>query len=526
MKKLYLFVLFAVLFSACGGLEDDNRNTISNTSNEREIFNYHIQGLSALNQPAMLLEPEQLNQPITNQEGEYTHVTTKYRAAPGYNEHICLDPASDVIWPGSIIIGNSINTGEYIPVAAKRGPATISISLANLKGTRVINLKEAKLSSFRESLGEILSQNIKGSTPALISFTIEEVRDESRLDLAIGTHFGSAVHSIKGQFDFKNREIKSRILVKFIQVYYTLDIDIPEKPSNFFHHSSQWKELKKRISGASPVYVSSISYGRMALFAFESSSSIEELKTAVQYAYSGIIADAGVSLDTKYKSILNSSSIKAFILGGNGGQAVGAVNGFDGLKTYLLEGGNYSSKSPASPLSYKLRYLSNNALCSIVLAVEYEIIRTYKTSENYMVSKFFLRCDSEDDAGDKAEFYGRIYVDAFSNSVPIQGYMNGMPRNNLIWNVPDSQSGNWSLGAEQTKTIDGSISFLIKQKDLDNSYIRVGGWIKEDDTFSDDNLGENYTYINTSQISDTYYYVTGFINGGTSAKIGFKILRQ
>ena len=296
----------------------------------------------------------------------------KYKMAAEYDEQIALDPTTDVIWPGALIDAATIPTGQYVPITVKRAPLTLSISLEQIVGVKSKTIEEPKLSTVREAIGEILSQEVAGATPARITFNIKNVYSEEQLQLAVGASYKSGFGHVKAQFDFSNSDIKTRILVKFMQVYYTIDIDIPDKPSDFFDSSVTWDDLQSQISQhTSPMYVSTITYGRMALFSFESSEESTEVNAAVSAAFSGFKTD----IDASYKTTLESSTIKATIIGGSGASAVSAINGFDGIKEYILTGGDYNRDTAAAPLSYKLRHLKGNAVGNIILSSEYTIRR-------------------------------------------------------------------------------------------------------------------------------------------------------
>jgi thiol-activated cytolysin len=306
-----------------------------------------------------------------------------YEAAPEFDEQLTLNPTTDVIWPGAIIDGATIETGEYTPIIAKRAPLTFSISLINIAGKKSKTVQNPMLSTMREAIAEILDQEVTGGTAAQVTFVIEDVYSEKQLDVALGVTYKSGLYDVKSQFDFSRQEVSSRLLVKFLQVYYTLDIDLPENPSDLFDPSVTWPELAPKISGnVSPMYVSSISYGRMALFCMESSRTATDVRAALDASFKAI--DTDVSLETEYQEVLDQTTIKATIIGGSGKDAVQAVNGFDGLKEYMTQGGDYDKSTPGAPLAYKLRYLSDNDICRICMANEYWV----RTCNELMVGHY------------------------------------------------------------------------------------------------------------------------------------------
>lgn len=296
------------------------------------------------------------------------------------------------------------------------------------------------------------------------------------------------------------------------------------------------------MTNTSPVYVSSISYGRMALFSVQSSQSASKLKAALNAAFSvAKVGEVGVNVSVEHQNTLSDSTIQAYIIGGNGVDAVASISGFENFKTYLNNGANYSSDTPAAPISYKLRYLKDNKISDIVLTSTYNVAKSVRVANvnKYKVTGVKLKCGTEDDFGDNAEFFGKIKVTAFTGDVTnatftnavslIDGYSDGYPSNGILWNIPRDQSENWAMPAEGSKDISGDITFSFDLAgDASKTFIRVEGELYEDDGFWG---GYKYmgsfsktvsldAYINGS--TDTYQ-VTGFATGGTTASVEFKI---
>ena len=114
-----------------------------------------------MDQPEPLGEPRELEvveEPAV--EDGYECSVKSYEAAAEYNEMLLLDPASDVIYPGAVIIGESIAAGEYIPILAERKPLSLSVSLQNIDGSPKATVENPSLSDVRVAINEILSSNV------------------------------------------------------------------------------------------------------------------------------------------------------------------------------------------------------------------------------------------------------------------------------------------------------------------------------------------------------------------------------
>jgi thiol-activated cytolysin len=540
-----VFFLFIVWFAACGGDAPEPEDSLSSTESQQSspgspnsepgnpgggqgavAFNTHVRTLKKISTAQSLPEPELISTMQTNWHGDNYTVTARYRAAPEFNEVLALDPSSDVVWPGAVLQGESVLSGDYVPLSGKRSPVTFSISLENIQGKRFATVDNPRLSSIRQAVGEMLSQSITGSTPARVSFSIEEVHDAQQLALAVGASAGGANNMIKTQFDFSNSANRSRILVKFIQVYYTLDIDIPDHPSDLFAHDANLNAMREDMYELSPLYISSISYGRMAFFSFESTSDIESLKAAVSASCQAFLGGINGNISLAHETVLSSANISATIIGGNGATAANAIRGFDGLKLHLLAGGNYDKGSPGAPVSYKMRYLADNTTARFVLSSEYEAKHTYRAYDWYAVRDLRIACGDENGAGSSAKFFGTCEVSMKTNGANVPGYENGSPaKSSQVWVVLPQQSSNWNLDPGQWKNFGTERLFRVRRLDLDKAVLRVNGDVYSTGFFLDNSLGKKELSITLDAIPEGMIWLPQFVDGSTKARIGFSITR-
>jgi thiol-activated cytolysin len=352
----------------------------------------------------------------------YECYVQEFEVAAEFNEQISLNPTSDILWPGAILDGATIETGEYVPILAARQPVTISVSLENIENVST-TVADPKLSTMRQAIADILSQEVTGATAATVTSEIQEVYSESQLDIALGVSYKSGVAAVKNQFNFSQQNVMSRTVVKFMQVYFTIDIDLPEKPSDLFASSVTWDNLRQQMSGdISPMYVSTISYGRMALFTMESTHSFTQVRNALNASFQAIKTQ--VDLSVEHRNVLDETTIKAMILGGSGADAVQAVSGFDGLKQYMTQGGNYNKDTAAAPLAYKLRYLCDNGTCRIVMANNY-MVRSCEElkpgrhgirNDGWYVAWFYVSYDLD---GVRESWYSGKYTKGFTRAFEV-----------------------------------------------------------------------------------------------------------
>jgi thiol-activated cytolysin len=342
-------------------------------------------------------------------DGDYSCTTQNLKETRNYDEIVAYAANSDSLYPGAIVSADSVVSGLFTQIVLPRAPATISVSLENLAGAKTATIAEPSLSAYRDALSGILDASITGSTPANLYSEIEQVHSQDQLNMALGVQasWGLGVASLKSSFDFSNNQTRSRYIVKYTQTYYTVDLDAPSSPSAMFDRGVTLDEVKQHMDDTRPpAYVSSITYGRMVLFTFESQYSDEEMGAALQFAYSGGV-DVSGQVSVTYKDILSQSKITAYILGGDAGAAVQTIDSYDALIAFIKGGGNYSKDSPGAPIAYKLSYLKDNSPARMSMTDDYDVKTCTRVSQKLLVTLESIAVDS---GGDRS-LYGDIWAD-------------------------------------------------------------------------------------------------------------------
>jgi thiol-activated cytolysin len=402
--------------------------------------------------PYLPVDPAQVVQGAASQaerDGDYQCTTENLKETRQYDRIVAYAANSDSLWPGALVAADSVLTGLFTQMVLPRAAQTISVSLENLGGGKTAEIKEPSLSAYRDALAGILDAEITGSTPANLYSEIEQVHSEQQLNMALGIQasWGLGVASLKSSFSFSDTKIRSRYLVKYTQTYYTVDLDAPQSPSALLRADVKLADVQSQMDAAHPpVYVSSISYGRMILFTFESEYSAEEMGAALEFAYSGGY-DVSGQVSVTYKDILAKSKITAFILGGNAGAAATTIDSYDKLMAFIKDGGNYSRESPGAPIAYKLNYLKDNSPARMSYTTDYDLKTCTRVSQKVRVVLNSIFVDSAGgDAGDDLELYGNITVEATDAFTPFtkgsssyatihEGTMFGQPIADGILNV-------------------------------------------------------------------------------------------
>lgn len=394
-KWLYVIPMMSMCFMSCKDEEME-----PDDSNSDESLDSFIHGLGDPMQPYDTGN-EQIGDVLTEiDENTKTYCEcVKYKASESYSEVLLMDPSSDVIYAGSILEGNSVANGSYRQIVLERAPLTISTDFPNLEGSVIRTIDDPKLSSVTQSIKEMMyDSHIEGSTPASCSFIIEKVESEDQLSMAVGASVNYKKLKLNENFDFSKTSQTSKYLIKFNQVYYTVNVDAPSSPSKFFDPSVTASDLKHAIGGGStvPVYVSSIKYGRAAYFCIESSEKSDSVSNVLSTGFN--IGKSSVSVNDSIVTVskLKKYKISGTIIGGSSKDAVGTVNGFEDMLAFITKGGDFSKDSPAKPVAFTLKRLSNNEVFGVINSTEY-VARNCKSTNASIKAESFYGIQGEND---------------------------------------------------------------------------------------------------------------------------------
>ena len=410
--------------------------------------------------------------PTNGQEGDAYCAYARVRETRRYDEYVAFQPNSATLWPGNVVRGADAARGDLVPVSVPLAPVTFSVSLENLTGSPVGRMDSPSLSNFREERNRILSGEVTGATPANLHLDVTQVYSESHLAVEVGASVDAVgFGSFSGSFGFNSSDKRTKIVVNFTQAYYTIDVDTPQRPADLFGPSVTAGQIAEFVSSDSPpLYVQSITYGRRVLFTIESDDTFDEIDTSVSASFDAILADVGGSVSTSQSERLSSSRIQAFVLGGGGAEAVGVIDGFDGLKEYIKSGGDYSKDSPGAPIAYKLAYLDNTP-ARFALTTEYTERNCNKNRADVTVQLLNIHDFTGDGVG-ASEFFGLVdflYPNAVHNgacngtsalasSAAVMNYSPGQywspmsPLQVTVLDVPVGPDANLCLRADLTES--------------------------------------------------------------------------
>ncbi len=296
-------------------------------------------------------------------------VTTRHYVAEASGEFPKFDPNTEVIWPGAALQGATITSPTPERVVAPRGGGTVILN--NITGASIssVTVPEVTHATIINGANAIIAAQ-PSAFPARFTLRADQVRHSSELAVKLNANasfFG--LFNSSASFGFDERDSYNRFLVQLNQSFYTLVFERPSSIDGFFAPSVTAADLDPFVGpGNPPVYVSSVTYGRVFYLLVESTDDAKTVEASVNASFLGI--DGGGS--TKHVSQLASVRIRAYALGGEAKAAFDAVRGgAASLDAFLdaLKAGN--DIATAVPLSYVVRSVLSDRLVRNAIAHDY-----------------------------------------------------------------------------------------------------------------------------------------------------------
>jgi hypothetical protein len=361
-----LTVLFVLSFFAC---KKDDKVQIDNSEFVKVI---NLGGIPE----KVEKEEEVLDSSVTDSnmpDGSIWVCTTKkYSITDGNSEFPLFNPNASVIYPGSLLQGNTLSKASPSVIPVKRAGGTISIDVIDGNLQPAFTVDEVTKSKIAEAANNIISGST-GVVPANFNFTAEEVQSSEQLSIELGLNFETQFVQVESQFSFRKDKEYHRFIVKLNQSFYTLSFDIPASVKEIFAPEVTPEELSKYVGPGNPAtFISDVTYGRVYYMLIESSASSTEIDAALNASFTTATAGGGVDVNVNSLKSLSDLQIKVVALGGEA-QSTFATIGETNIGTLVQMLGASTDIRTGVPISYVVRSVVDKEVVSVKLATEYEV---------------------------------------------------------------------------------------------------------------------------------------------------------
>ncbi len=323
--------------------------------------------------PPERIEEPKPGDPVTpvvfnNMNGVLISRSSMYRAGVTYNEYLLFNPMSNLIYPGNVLVGSSIYSGRYLPVGGQQvGDVTWSTPdfTPQVPGFKFVKtVTNPKFSDFTGTMQEWNSID-KKPTAVTSTFEVSEVNSLKEFSTKFG--IGMEAEAIKAGLTIEGKvgDLKTHILVKFIQKAYSVSMDLPtDRPLLLAADVSTMDKVL-------PVYISDIFYGRIAYALISTDHDYWEIMAALQLVVPGF----SFEISSKYKEILDTSLTRYVVIGGASEDHGHFVSeGWDGFKKAVSAP---LHSYDAVPVAMTLRYADDNSVARVLFSGEYPVTESY-----------------------------------------------------------------------------------------------------------------------------------------------------
>lgn len=408
-------------------------------NNSQESFDNVIQSAGEFPSVTPATDTMAVDTSIEEVVGEepYFCTRTTVNAVEAPDEFPLFDPNADLIFPGNLLQGASLENATPDPIPLKRGPGTIVMVVDNGADSVSRSISEMSLSQVFNAKNQIIADN-PGILPARFAFSYEEVHSREQMALALDVSFKNLSTDVSASLAFTSDKEYNRYVVKLNQAYFTIAYQLPTTKAEIFDPSVTPEQLAAYVGpGNPPAFISSVTYGRIFYLLIESTSSSTEMDASLNASFGAAVAQGSLGADAKYIGDLDNIRIKAFALGGEQSAALGAITtDFDSLKSFLAQGGDIRT---GVPLSYVVRSLARpDKIVKVKVATQYDIINCVPVGESVENPILWFRADkgitqSSGYVSRWANFFGKSEFDALPPTKPYGGRLiaDALPGPNL-----------------------------------------------------------------------------------------------
>jgi thiol-activated cytolysin len=382
--RLFALATVALLVAGCGGGKGEQHSD--------EAINSHIQKLTY--DPLTLLQVRNITgseartakgAPVDTDTPQGANLlacrAVDYSLESNAEDVAILRPTNGIVWPGALVKANlALLNGTPEPLTLAPAPVTLRVDLPGMgdHGTFVVD-KPAN-SAVQAALDGVLgwwndNAYVEGYVnPSNSSYRATTSYSSEQLAIDVGLNVKWATGSVASQFSYTSSTTSTVAMMVYKQVFYTVTMDTPPSPAAMFADSVLPSALADQLTSDSPpAYVHAVNYGRIIMFRMETSEAVKavDMEATMKYA-AGVSVD--LTLETKYKSILQKSSVSAITIGGNAevaSQAVTAQSFGDLLPIITGANAKYSKSNPGVPIAYTVRFLKDNSIAKMGFTTDY-----------------------------------------------------------------------------------------------------------------------------------------------------------
>lgn len=372
MNKLQLpliLLMISILLNLASCKKDDNPS--ANT------FKDVIAGGGSFEEPVLeqTVEEEQSSEYEDEEGVTWLCKTTTYdmkKGSGGGAGFPLFSPNANVVYPGNMLQGNSLNeaTPNIIAVARAGGSFSSDVIDGNLQSSFTVDMVN------KDQVTNAINNIVAGSSgvvPANFNMKVTNVQSREQFALEVGVDVDTKFYDLEAKINFSTDNEYNRFVINLNQSFYTISYTIPTSEDQLFAASVRPEDLAKYVGPGNPAtYVSDVTYGRIYYMLVESTSSITEMNASIDASFKGITNKVEGEVDVDYMSELDNLKIQVFAYGGEASSSLLTLGTTDlsELAALLAESSDIRS---GKAISYVVRSVYDNQIVSTQLNTKYDV---------------------------------------------------------------------------------------------------------------------------------------------------------
>ncbi|CAA7194245.1 thiol-activated cytolysin family protein [Chryseobacterium potabilaquae] len=309
-----------------------------------------------------------------------------------------LGAGAELMWPGNIIQGKTIKTGQMatIPIGDEgRNPIEVKVDAFSSSSTIPSSktIENPTPGKVQNALGQIINGYYDSGTnfPANYSIDVQRAFSSKQLQMALNIGYTGTMGLDGGtSFGINFNKNKSYYAVTLKQKFFQVSVNskIGLKGNDGWIKSSYpQSQIDPYIkSDNPPVYISTVTYGRLYTLVYESNESAAKLEQALNFAYKNPIASITASQKSEFAATLQNARVYVKQLGGNATAGLEAsmstlAGNFDSVRNFVIAGSEASKTNPGYPIEYTAVNISSNL--PVTIKVEDQIVYKNCTENGY-----------------------------------------------------------------------------------------------------------------------------------------------
>ena len=270
------------------------------------------------------------------------------------------------IWPGNIIQSSYIRNSGRLVSLGNFPRDNMNYSIQGTLGSAGFGLSSPNNNAYQAEFDK-KSKLFWFMPPSYTYQNVQTTYSANQAFVDLGLNFGFLAGGLEARFQSINTSGLTTMYMLVRNIYFTVSAEYPSNPSGFFGANVNVSDLKRVLTtDNAPAYISSVSYGRVALVKVVSAFSQKETKTCIELILNGF----GGSLTTGQRQLV--SSLQLTVEAAPGPET--ALKTMDDVNKFINDGYQFNHRTGCVPVGYEARYLKDNSPLITHTALSYKII--------------------------------------------------------------------------------------------------------------------------------------------------------